>query len=520
MTERNGNRRILIGSPVRQSPAILQRFFHALKWLKQDQLELDYYFIDNNDEAESSRLLAQFAADHKGVTIEAATENSSTYLRNETTHYWNDELIWKVAAFKDRMIDHAREEGYDGLFLIDSDLLLHPDTLSHLVAAEVDIVSEIFWTRWQPEAAPQPQVWVRDEYVQWEQRRGEQLSDQQLAERYYAFLEKLRKPGLYEVGGLGACTLISRRALEAGVNFKPIPNLSYWGEDRHFCIRAAAIGLKLFVDTHCPAFHIYRSSDLEESDAYLDRCAAESDAGVISRIEIRNPRPALTLSMVVKNEANRYLEQALRIHRQYIGRAVIIDDGSTDGTAELVQRSLEGIPLTLIRNEQSRFSNEVTLRKQQWEETVRDHPGWILNLDADEWFESRFESSLDAMLEQTDYDVFCFRLYDFWSPTHYREDMYWNAQHYYRPFLVRYKPDFVPRWKETPQHCGRFPENVLELPHTLSNLRLKHMGWADPNHRLEKWKRYKQLDPDAKYGWSAQYDSILDETPNLIEWQE
>jgi SRSO17 transposase len=57
--------------------------------------------------------------------------------------------------------------------------------------------------------------------------------------------------------------LISRTALEAGVNFSRISNLSFWGEDRHFCIRAAALGLQLFVDTHYPAYHIYRDSDLE-----------------------------------------------------------------------------------------------------------------------------------------------------------------------------------------------------------------------------------------------------------------
>ena len=30
-----------------------------------------------------------------------------------------------------------------------------------------------------------------------------------------------------------------------------------FGEDRHFCIRAAALGLSLYVDTHYPAYHIY-----------------------------------------------------------------------------------------------------------------------------------------------------------------------------------------------------------------------------------------------------------------------
>ncbi|WP_338140244.1 hypothetical protein [Paenibacillus thiaminolyticus] len=56
------------------------------------------------------------------------------------------------------MIQHAIDEQYDYLFLVDSDLLLHPRTVEQLVATGKDIVSEIFWTSWQSDSAPQPQV--------------------------------------------------------------------------------------------------------------------------------------------------------------------------------------------------------------------------------------------------------------------------------------------------------------------------------------------------------------------------
>jgi hypothetical protein len=60
---------------------------------------------------------------------------------------------------------------------------------------------------------------------------------------------------------LGACTLISVPALKAGLNFLPINNVSFWGEDRWFCIRAEALGFPLYIDTHYPAKHLYRESD-------------------------------------------------------------------------------------------------------------------------------------------------------------------------------------------------------------------------------------------------------------------
>lgn len=224
--------------------------------------------------------------------------------------------------------------------------------------------------------------------------------------------------------------------------------------------------------------------------------------------------------MVLKNEGNRYLRQVLEEHRKYIDEAVIIDDASVDNTVDVCLDTLQGIPVRIVRNDISKFNNEVDLRKQQWEETLKTEPDWILNLDADEIFESRFSEEIHLLLKQSEVDVVCFRLYDFWNQTHYREDHLWRSHFTYRPFLIRYRHDFVYNWKETPQHCGRFPENIFELPHQLSDLRLKHYGWAKSEYRIEKFQRYMLLDPEAKFGWMEQYLSILDENPNLIPWIE
>ena len=53
------------------------------------------------------------------------------------------------------------------------------------------------------------------------------------------------------------------------MNFSKIANVSFWGEDRHFCIRAHVLGFPLHVDTHLPAYHIYRSSDMEGALQFL-----------------------------------------------------------------------------------------------------------------------------------------------------------------------------------------------------------------------------------------------------------
>lgn len=224
--------------------------------------------------------------------------------------------------------------------------------------------------------------------------------------------------------------------------------------------------------------------------------------------------------MIVRNEADRYLATALTKHRDYIDEAVIIDDGSTDDTAEICHEILRGIPLTLIRNPQSMFHNEVELRKQQWRETVLSQPDWILNLDADEWFEPNAHAELKSIVDQNAYDAVYFRLYDMWSETHYRDDIYWSAHRIYRPFLVRYRQEAAVQWRETPQHCGRFPQSINHFSYICHRLRVKHYGWAREQDRKQKYERYMKLDSLGRYGWLAQYESILDPSPNLILWED
>jgi hypothetical protein len=635
-------RRILVGSPIRQEPRILQAFLQSLQALDKTGLTVDYFFVDDNDQEESKALLQSFAPGGR-VYLGKGTDGGSAYVKTDQTHLWKEELIWKVAAYKDAIIDFARREGYDGLFFIDSDLVLHPATLRHLVGLGVDLVSELFWTKWSPEQPELPQVWLSDHYTLFHRHRGEEITQAEARRRQEAFVNSLRAPGLYEVGGLGALTLISVRALTAGVSFRAIPNLSFWGEDRHFCIRAGALGLRLWVDTHYPALHLYRQEDLakvaifregfervrEEQEALaacrstlerwgsshwavstdesqftgfapnlaavLARQAADvastiqgvggplarahllwaqprqeapglvrvegvlrqggreaeqeyrDENRVVAMLERRGHRwliadlafePSLqpsgapipfarktrgnrvTLSMVVRNEADRYLRRVLAHAAQCVDEAVILDDGSTDGTPELCAELLQGIPHRVVRLPASLFKEEHRLRRLQWELTVATRPDWILNLDADELFEDRMALAIRELIDQDEADLIAFRLYDMWDEAHYRADGLWSAHERYWPFLVRWNPNLPDAWREMDHHCGRWPLAVDGLTVKRAPLGVKHLGWSRPADRQAKYERYMVNDPDGRWGSLAQYKSILDERPNLIAWEE
>jgi hypothetical protein len=500
--------RILIAAPIRQKPAILAEFLRGLDALNSEGLQFSYLFVDDNDHEDSTGLLQEFMRNRPGALLRLE-ERPNAYVRDEGTHRWNAALILRVAKVKDFLLSRALKEGYDYVFLVDSDLVLHPRTLQHLAGLGRDIVSEVFWTAWQPDQPMLPQTWLTDQYTMYWQGLGEALSDADRAARTLEFVWSMRDGGCHQVGGLGACTLISRRALAAGVSFRQIPNVTFWGEDRAFCIRAAALGLELWADTRLPPLHLYRESELSRVPSFRRRCEADFD---------RNPK--LTLSMVVRNEADRYLRRALQAHASLIHEAVIIDDASTDGTVGLIEDVLANTPHVIHRLDRSLFSHEIDLRRLQWERTLEANPDWILNLDADEILEDRAAVEIPRLLDHPGGRVVHFRLFDFWSETHYRDDANWMGHQRAWPLMIRYTPDFNYLWRETALHCGRFPINIQQLPHLQTDLRVKHFGWARPECRRQKYDRYLAIDPQMKLCDAAQMQSILDEQPNLVAWVE
>ena len=130
-------------SPIHQKPQILKEFLKSLKELNKENLEVDYYFVDDNIHHESSELINIFSEEEKNVYIYKSSEKD-VYICDDNTHHWKEQLIWKVARFKDIIINFARKNNYDYLFLIDSDLGIHPETLKHLISSGKEIISEIF----------------------------------------------------------------------------------------------------------------------------------------------------------------------------------------------------------------------------------------------------------------------------------------------------------------------------------------------------------------------------------------
>lgn len=551
-------KKLLIGSPIRQKSNILREFLIGLDELDLSDIEVGYFFIDDNTDPLSTNLLQNFADTHASAILKRSDEygikQDQQYVCNSSTHQWKKGLIERITTYKNDIIDHARDHGFDYLFFVDSDIVMQPQTIKHLISRDVDIVSNVFWTRWGAGGNLMPQVWLQDMNSYYYNDWDHTYTDEEIEQKTADFCAKMRIPGLYRVGGLGACTLINRRSLESGVNFSMVNNVSFWGEDRHFCVRAEVLGLGLYVDTVYPAYHIYREAYLNGVDSFKKNgfqysdipCVTEGGSSLVNTLSERlreslsackrivkkikkriyrknrivNAQHRITLSMIVKNEEDRYLREVLSNAIRYVDDVVIIDDASTDHTVDICREILKDIPHKIIVNKTSLFAKEYKLRQMQWRETLKMNPDWILFLDADEIFESRMKDWAKILIANESVDMYCFPLYDMWNDTHYRSDQWWNAHTRYMPFLLRYQPKFRYTFKSTNQHCGRMPKNVYQMDYANVDIRIKHYGWSREEDRIKKYERYMKLDPNGTIGVSEQYRSILDKQPNLVRFTD
>jgi hypothetical protein len=230
--------KILITAPLRQDPEIFDAYQDGLdRLILPEGFQADRFFVVND---------CPEIIPHIRNAAYIIHDTGDEYRKTDGDHLWTDANFSKMSDLRNMTIQVALRGGYDYWLSADTDLVLNPHTLEYLIAADKDIVSEVFWTK--SDIGLWCNSWMYDQY----NRDG----------RWEQWME----PGLYPVGMTGALMLCKRRVFEAGVGYARIPNIreALIGEDRHFCIRAACAGFEMWMDTHAPAEHLYTRSIFEE----------------------------------------------------------------------------------------------------------------------------------------------------------------------------------------------------------------------------------------------------------------
>jgi len=133
-----------------------------MKWQKVDaEVEIDLCYVNDLDPDEDDYKAASGVLFDSGVSVINTDIHErpagAEYVVAEDTHHWQVATFEWLAQQKQRLLDKAKEEGYDAIWLVDTDLLCGPETLQSLIDTGKPIISGVFWTRWQQEKTPRLQ---------------------------------------------------------------------------------------------------------------------------------------------------------------------------------------------------------------------------------------------------------------------------------------------------------------------------------------------------------------------------
>lgn len=290
---------IVVGTSLRKPANILAAYLQSLAWqVLPRNVQILYCFVDDGLDEDARKVVVDFLADHPGMLQPSGHPPVVDFSdQHPITHQWSDSAMQRVGANKDWILQTALANRADGVWLVDADLILDPMTLADLWSIPELISTAVYWTRWSKVLAEQnpvhagPQVWMSHPYnlsgnglEEWELRR--KLIDRQVVQVY----------------GQGACTLIRRDALLKGVSFAPVPGNTgaglMQGEDRHFCIRAEQLHIKMAASGWPDIWHCYHRPEDEalipEMLATLGRHARWLPGGPSSEVNcLSGERPEL-----------------------------------------------------------------------------------------------------------------------------------------------------------------------------------------------------------------------------------
>jgi hypothetical protein len=220
----------------------------------------------------------------------------------------------------------------------------------------------------------------------------------------------------------------------------------------------------------------------------------------------------IVASLLTKNDLARYLEVCVDSLLEFVDEIRIVDDGSTDGTAEWLRDRAWAEPrvAALLENESLFFSHEGRRRQRLLEWTLEGSPSHILGIDSDE-VAIGGQAIRDACA--FNHDVFSLGIAEAWEASEdricIRTDGGWRPHDIHALWRVP-QPFDHKRWRiaDRALACGRVPPQVDRGRGHWVDAEIIHWGWSCEAERVARHHRYVVAD-GGRFHRSTHLDSIL-----------
>jgi glycosyltransferase involved in cell wall biosynthesis len=196
-----------------------------------------------------------------------------------------------------------------------------------------------------------------------------------------------------------------------------------------------------------------------------------------------------------KTNIERFMESV----SQYCDGLVVFDDGSTDGTRDVITSFSGDFELEIPSNSINTPDREGYHRARSLEHCKRMGADWVLTLDPDEVIEKRGENGhLRIVLDSVPDDIAGVGFYkrELWRSDRYvRVDTDWSHRINVRAFRLP-RGDETLRYDIEPAYRSSLVPDNLPTPYAKSALRILHYAYINDLAILEKYNRWMGLGVD------------------------
>jgi glycosyltransferase involved in cell wall biosynthesis len=315
----------------------------------------------------------------------------------------------------------------------------------------------------------------------------------------------------------GFCALMRRECYEAVGGFDEHLTAGGYCEN-DLCLRAQEKGWHAVVAGDV-LVHRMRAEECMNGGAGMPENRAGALSLLFDKWRARKAGPRRLVAVYrVKNGADT-LPQSLAATRRFADAIVVLDDGSTDATAEICKRheAVSCYEYQTLAFDERRDRNRIL------ELAARFDPDWVISIDADEVFEMERERAQRLMhLSDPHIQALGFHWYTFWDPAHtyFRADGAFGQTNGFRMYRWAPGQSIV---LGTPEglHCGNIPQ-FAEGAHRFTNVRVRHLGYDSDEKRQAKFRFYREVDgnPQEYLVGSKDYSHLVSPTVTLRKYSK